>query len=126
MFKIKNQTSLIRYFTIVLLALFIASRAILMLHAFSHQESGQGSSIIFTADNFFAKLIFAHEKSSEKKSEHCSICSLFNAHNQTLMSSSLAFYAAFLLFVFACRHFDRNKLSYLLSSNAPRAPPVIS
>jgi hypothetical protein len=122
MFSIKIQSNFTKFFVAVLLVLFVTSRAVSMLHAFSHQEK----EAVFAGDSVFAKLIFSHEKSSDKKSEHCSICSAFNSHNQSLISSSLVFFAAFLLFVFALRKFDRVKLSYLLSSQAPRAPPVIS
>ena len=122
MLKIKIQSNFTKFFIAVLLVLFVTSRANSMLHAFSHQKSG----VEFKMSNIFAKLIFAHEKSTEKKSEHCSICSVFKAQNQTLTSAYLAFLVAFLYFVFAIRRFDRVKLSYLLSSQAPRAPPVIS
>ncbi len=122
MFKIKNQSNFYKFFAVALLVLFIASRGLSMLHAFSHQENG----VSFKTDNFFAKLIFAHQKTADHKIEHCSICSLFNAQNQLLNTAALVFYTAFLSFVFALRQFDRVKLSYLFSLQAPRAPPVIS
>ena len=122
MMKIKIQSNFTKFFIAVLLVLFVTSRAVSMLHAFSHQEKETN----FAAGSIFAKLIFAHEKTAEKKSDHCSICSVFNAQNQILSAASLSFCSAFFLFVFALRKFDRVKLSYLLSSHAPRAPPVIS
>ncbi len=122
MFKIKNQSNFYKFFAIVLLVFFVASRGLSMLHAFSHQEKGMG----FKSDNFLTKLLFAHEKSAEKQSEHCAICSVLNVQNQIVATSPVLFLACFLFFVFALRRFDRVKISYLLSSIAPRAPPLIS
>jgi len=122
MFKLKDKSNFTKFLAVLFLVLFVTSRGFSMLHAFSHQENG----VNFKSENFFSKLIFSHEKSTEKNSDHCLICSSASLQSQTLSSSSLIFFAAFIYFVFALRKFDRIKLSYLLSSQAARAPPVIS
>ncbi|MBP7710360.1 MAG: hypothetical protein KA100_04750 [Rickettsiales bacterium] len=86
-----------------MLVLFVLGKTASLVHAYSH-----------------------HEKSSHKNSESCFVCAGSNFQNQISLTPNLIFAAAVFYLVFAFRKFDRVKLSYLLFSKAPRAPPVIS
>lgn len=123
MFKAKIKSISKEFLLIVLLALFVASQSVSVLHAFSHDEF---SSI--KSESFLAK-VFAHnsEKSAKNKAaEHCSICSFANFHNQISASAMIIFAAAIFYLVFFTRKFDRVKASYFRTSNSSRAPPFNS
>lgn len=130
MFRIKIQSKFTKFLVATLLILFVFSRGISLIHNFLHQElnSSETNSLATShlEQSFFAKLIFAHEKSSDKKFSHCLLCSFSNSQNQITPLANLIFCVAAFYLAFASRKFDRVKLSYLLSSKAPRAPPVIS
>ncbi len=98
-----------------------------MLHVFSHQEdSDQNSDITnFSETNFLDNIIFAHEKSADKKAPHCLFCSVSNFQNQISLAPNVALAMIFFYFIFSLRNFDRVKLSYLLSVKSSRAPPII-
>lgn len=85
---------------------------------------GSATEIAQDESNFLAKIIFSHSKSSDKKSENCFLCSVANFQNQITPPANLVFYAPFFFLAFALRKFNRVKLSYLLASKAPRAPPA--
>jgi len=125
MHRIKIQSNFTKSLVALLLILFVISRGFFALHAFSHQENSSAK-VENAEQNFFAKIIFSHEKSSDKKSENCYLCVSANFQNQILLLPSLIFSAVAFYLAFALRNFDRVKLSYLLTSKAPRAPPVIS
>lgn len=110
------------------LLVFIASRTLLMLHAFFHHDDGKQNVEVknFAAANFLEKIIFTHEKSTDKKSQHCLICAASNFQNHISLAPNLLLSALCFYLIFALRKFDRVKLSYLLSSKSPRAPPLIS
>jgi hypothetical protein len=128
--KLTSQSKLFKFFIILSLALLVLGSSLATLHSFSHHEvaSSKTTSLKVTSlhKSFFEKIIFAHEKSSGKKSEHCFLCAALNFQNQIFLTPNLIFTTAIFYLVFALRYFDRIKLSYLLSSKAPRAPPVIS
>ncbi len=128
MSKIKIHSKITKFFLAITLLLFVASGSLALLHTFSHQEVRAAESTVVKASslqqNFFEKIIFAHEKSSGKKSENCFLCSFSNSQNQIALAPNFIFCAAAFYLAFALRSFDRVKLSYLLSSKAPRAPPV--
>ncbi len=130
MLKIKIQSNFTKFFAAILLILFVSSGSLALFHAFSHHEiiADESASIKVQSleKTFFAKIIFAHEKSAGKNSENCFLCSFSNFQSQVSLAPNLIFLAASFYLVFAFRKFDRVKLSYLLSSQAPRAPPVIS
>jgi hypothetical protein len=108
MFKLKIQSKFIKLCAFFFLAIFIAGGSISLAHSFSHQSDA-----------------LSQEKTSHKAHD-CYLCSFSAFQNQISLTPNLAFYAAFFFVVFALRKFNRVKLSYLLSSKAPRAPPVIS
>lgn len=129
--KLTSQSKLSKFFIILSLTLLVLGSSLATLHSFSHHEvaSSKTTSLKKVASlhkSFFEKIIFAHEKSSGKKSEHCFLCAASNFQNQIFLTPNLIFTTAIFYLVFALRYFDRIKLSYLLSSKAPRAPPVIS
>lgn len=112
MFQIKSQSNFIKIFVVLLLALFVAGSSFSMLHAFSHHTS-----VVENSSN---------DKNPEQKSTHCLFCFFSNFQNHINLTPQLFFCVAAFYLAFISREFDRVKLSYLLSSNAPRAPPVIS
>ena len=130
MFRIKIQSQFTKFLVAILLILFAVSKSILLVHTFSHQEiNAQESRLVAVSQleqNFFEKIIFAHEKSTGKKSEHCFLCSFSNSQNQITLPASLFFCVAAFYLAFASRKFDRVKFAYLLSNSAPRAPPALS
>ncbi len=116
MFKIKSQSSFTKIFASLLLVLFLAGSSFSLLHAFSHHDS---TSI---------------EKLSDKKNPapksahtaHCLFCFFSNFYNHVALAAQLVCAAVAVYLVLISRENDRVKLSYLFSSYAPRAPPVIS
>ncbi|MES2961032.1 MAG: hypothetical protein V4694_01465 [Pseudomonadota bacterium] len=108
MFKLKIQSKFTKLCAFFFLAIFIAGGSISLVHSFSHQSD-----------------VVSHEKTSGKAHD-CYLCSFSSFQNQISLAPKLAFYTAFFFMVFALRKFNRVKLSYLLASKAPRAPPVIS
>lgn len=108
MFKLKIQSKFTKLFAFFFLAIFVAGGSISLAHSFAHQNE-----------------IASHEKTSSKTHD-CYLCSFSAFQNQISLTPNLAFYAAFFYVAFALRKFNRVKLSYLLSSKAARAPPVIS
>ena len=130
MFAVKARSKISKTLVIILMLLFVSSSSLVMLHAFSHNAVSSSeitsSKTKVSHKSFFEKLIFAHDKSSGKKSEHCFLCAASNFQNQIFLTPNLVFATAIFYLVFALRYLDRTKLSYLLSSKAPRAPPVIS
>ncbi len=122
MFALKIQSKFVKFVTAFLLMLFVLSKTVVLVHAYSHQENFAPA----TQKSFLEKIFFSHEKSSSKKAENCFLCAFSNFQNQISLAPNLIFSAAILYLAFALRKFDRIKLSYLLSSKAPRAPPVIS
>ncbi len=124
MFKIKIQSKFTKLLLVSLLILLVLSRTSALVHSFSHQEVASSSvELVQNEPNFLEKIIFSHSKSSDKKSENCFLCSVSNFQNQITLPANLVFYAAFFFLAFAFRQFNRVKLSYLLASKAPRAPP---
>ena len=130
MIKIKIKSNFTKSLVALTLILFVLSRGVFVLHEFSHHqfESSKASSFnnLQPNQNFFEKLVFNHENSGNKKSENCFLCAFANFQNQILSVPNFAFAILAFGLVFLARKFSRVKLSYLLSSKAPRAPPVIS
>ncbi len=122
MFALKIQSKFAKFVTAFLLMLFVLSKTVALVHAYCHQENSAPA----IEKSFLEKIFFSHEKSSNKKAENCFLCAFSNFQNQISLAPSLIFSAAIFYLAFALRKFDRIKLSYLLSSKAPRAPPAIS
>ncbi|MCE3254768.1 MAG: hypothetical protein K0R25_262 [Rickettsiaceae bacterium] len=95
------------------LACFVAGTLFSTFHSFSHQN--QTSS--------HQKIITEQDQDDFVK---CGLCSLFAAQNQvfsfTCAGLAILFFSQAAAFFFA----NRFKLSYLLLSNSPRAPPYFS
>lgn len=130
---LKNLKFTFKYFPIpALLIFFVLSRSILLVHSFSHQKIGHEHKVeqaAFSQQNILEKIIFAHfgdSSDSTNKAVNCALCALANFQNQILFSASLSFVIMAFYLAFISRYFDRNKLSYLLSSYSSRAPPRIS
>ncbi|NBV06917.1 MAG: hypothetical protein EBS06_06765 [Proteobacteria bacterium] len=130
--KIKIKSNFTKFLVALTLTLFVLSRGVFVLHEFSHHQLESAKALssnslqLQSQQNFFEKLIFNHENSGNKKSENCFLCSFANFQNQTLATPNFAFAILAFCLVFLARKFNRLKLSYLLSSKASRAPPVIS
>lgn len=123
--KIKH---IARHFLLpLLLLLFVASKSVSLLHAFSHNSDETASVKVLQHDqSFFEKIIFSHEKKSAKNSDDCFLCSTAHLQNQILLFSAVIFVAAIFYLTFFSRIFDRVKVSYLRSSSLSRAPPANS
>ncbi len=130
MLRIKIQSKFTKHLAALTLILFALSRGVFALHDFSHHEFSNSKisspDEVQISQNFFEKLIFGHENSENKKSENCFLCAFASFQNQTLTAPNFAFAILAFGLVFLVHQFDRVKLSYLLSSKAPRAPPTIS
>lgn len=122
MFALKIQSKFVKLVAVFLLAFFVLSKTVALLHAYSHQENGAPT----VTKTFLEKIFFGHEKSSNQKSENCFLCAFSNFQNQISLSANLIFSAAVFYFGFTLRKLPRVKLSHLLSSKAARAPPAIS
>ena len=129
MFIVKVRSKISNLLISALLILFVLSNSVAMFHAFLHRASNSNEVKLIKAElshkSFFEKIIFSHNKSSDKKSEHCFLCAASNFQNQIFLTPNLIFATAVFYLVFALRYLDRAKLSYLFSLKAPRAPPVI-
>lgn len=112
MFQIKSQSNFTKIFAVLLLVLFVAGGSFSALHVFSHHNS-------VNVD------VSSHEKNQDKKSAHCLFCFFSNSQNHFDLTPQIFYAVAAFYLGFLARKFDRAKLSYLLSSQAPRAPPVI-
>ncbi|MES2677849.1 MAG: hypothetical protein V4612_06030 [Pseudomonadota bacterium] len=104
-----------RFLACLLLIYFVASTLFLTVHSFSHHAVQNQS---------YQKVLSSTDQN--KAVEQCGLCDLFVAQNQIFSFASVAFVALsfYLATIFAFK--KRLKLSALLSSNSPRAPPYFS
>jgi uncharacterized membrane protein (DUF485 family) len=130
MFKIRIHSQFTKFFLALTLIFFVSSASLSLLHAFSHHEVVSSKASLIKAEdehkNFFEKIIFFHKTSAGSKSQNCFLCSFSNSQSHITLLANVIFCTMGFYLVFAARQFDRAKLSYLLFSKAPRAPPVIS
>jgi hypothetical protein len=90
-----------KFLVTFLLALFLLGRGEALLHPYSHQD--------FTTH----------------KTQHCATCLVTNFSADATAAPDLIFTVATFLLLISLRQFSRVKLSYLLSSRSPRAPPIL-
>jgi len=96
-----RKISLHKFLIIFFLALFLFGRGEALLHPYSHQD-------------------FATHKTQD-----CATCLVSNFNSNATTAPDLIFTVATFLLLISLRKFSRVKLSYLLSSRSPRAPPVL-
>ena len=132
----KIQRFATKFFYFFLLTVFVFGKFTSFTHNLSHQNqvSFESLSINAASDNSDPfKTSHLQNKNLEKPSKNsnntnfhdCLLCSFFNSQNHNIpLPNPILFLASFFL-VFFLRAFDREKLSFLLSSNSSRAPPPL-
>jgi len=109
MFKTKIKFIFKVIFPLLALTFFVADQGLALSHNISHHE-------ISTADQPLKK---HHD-------QNCVLCFSANFQNHIFAPVDTIFVAAVFYLAFFAWIFDRVKLSYLLFSKAPRAPPFNS
>lgn len=113
MFKAKFIHSYKNYLLAALLALLVCTQFFAVSHNFSHH-------INFGIESTKGDAPLKHTEAN------CVWSFVNNFQQQIVLAAAAIFIASYFSYVFAPRKFARVKASYLLSSKAPRAPPVIS
>ncbi len=104
-----------KVFAWLLLIYFASSTLFLTVHSFSHP---------LVQSQSYQKVLNSPDQNNS--AEQCVLCALFATQNQifSFVTTAFAILSFYLAVVFVFK--NRYKLSFLFSSNSPRAPPYFS